>query len=619
MTQGMHTTVRRSAGAGFSRAVLLAVVALAAALLLLPATASAAGWAEAQAWGHYGQSTGQLSQPTATAVALDGSVYVTDAGNNCVYHFTSSGTLLAKWGSAGSAAGKFNAPYGIATDANGLVYVADTFNSRIQVFEADGTLVRIVGAAILLYPYGVAVDNATGDIYVPDGNHHRIVVFNAAGVYQRDWIGGGSGEGALGVVTGIALDGLGHAFVSDWGNRRIVEYSASSGAFILERDTDPAGIVGPTGMDPYGLAVDGDGNLYVADGINSRVLKYANDSGAFDYTGPITTPGPFECFGISFDADGDLWATAYDGMVLEYGYDTTPPVVSCDYDGEWHNQDLPVRFSAVDALAGTNRITYLTSPLAPVVGSGVSLSGEGSVAFVYAALADHSHDGISRTTYSATDFVNNQTAPYFINVKIDTRAPITTVLGLPQAYSKGAAVVWFEARDVGSGVRTISYDVDTVPPATTLLAHTIDADEPVTIAGNGAHHLYYRSTDNSIGSGWDTGSGNLETLRTATINVDDVRPATAAAANVAVLYRRTAKLTYKVTDAYSPKATTKIVIKKGAKIVKTLALGQPTTGANHVASFAATLAKGVYTWYVYATDLAGNAQVSIAHRTLTVK
>jgi DNA-binding beta-propeller fold protein YncE len=49
--------------------------------------------------------------------------------------FTKNANSITSWGNYGSGKGQFKEPYGVAVDnVNGSVYVADLGNSRIQVF-----------------------------------------------------------------------------------------------------------------------------------------------------------------------------------------------------------------------------------------------------------------------------------------------------------------------------------------------------------------------------------------------------------------------------------------------------------------------------------------------------
>ena len=77
------------------------------------------------------------------------------------------------------------------------------------------------GAGELQNPCGVAVDGA-GNVVVADFGNHRIVIFTAAGEVVRAFGREGSGAGELKGPTGVAVDGAGNVVVADAGNSRIV-------------------------------------------------------------------------------------------------------------------------------------------------------------------------------------------------------------------------------------------------------------------------------------------------------------------------------------------------------------------------------------------------------------
>jgi hypothetical protein len=66
-------------------------------------------------------------------------------------------------------------------------------------------------------------------------------------------------------------------------------------------------------------------------------------------------------------------------------------------------------------------------------------------------------------------------------------------------------------------------------------------------------------------------------------------------------------------------AAVKIQIKKGGRVVKTIAVGTKATNAALTYRYKATLKKGTYSWRVQAIDAAGNAAVQVLAAKLTVK
>jgi DNA-binding beta-propeller fold protein YncE len=112
------------------------------------------------------------------AVDAKGNIYAADTGRNRILVFSPSGQLLKQIGHSGSDLGGFTQPMMLAFAPDGSFYVADWENSRIERFNSnyEATDSWSVG----FRPFGVAVDGA-GRVYVPDSDHHRVVVFSSTG------------------------------------------------------------------------------------------------------------------------------------------------------------------------------------------------------------------------------------------------------------------------------------------------------------------------------------------------------------------------------------------------------------------------------------------------------
>jgi len=78
-------------------------------------------------------------------------------------------------------------------------------------------------------------------------------------------------------------------------------------------------------------------------------------------------------------------------------------------------------------------------------------------------------------------------------------------------------------------------------------------------------------------------------------------------------------LRLRVNDVVSPKATVTVKIYKGAALKRTVRLGLQETNTEIRCAYTCRLARGTYTWKVYATDLAGNKQSKVGYKTLIVR
>jgi DNA-binding beta-propeller fold protein YncE len=185
--------------------------------------------------------------PTGLAVTTAGGtdlLFASDQINGRVITFDlTTGKRIAVWGGVGFGDGEFNSPYGIAVDpASGDLYIADRTNQRIQRITRTGTFVMKwgglgAGPGEFNGPVGIAAD-ANGNVYVTDHGNHRVQKFrvsNTGGVWEArhlaTWGGPGSGEGQFNGPFGITLDATGHLWVADGYNHRLQRFDAD-GRFL---------------------------------------------------------------------------------------------------------------------------------------------------------------------------------------------------------------------------------------------------------------------------------------------------------------------------------------------------------------------------------------------------
>ena len=149
------------------------------------------------------------------------------------------------------------------------------------------------GAGQLQNPNGVAVDGA-GNVYVSDYGGKRVVVFSAAGEVVRT-----IGVGQLTNPMGVAVDGAGNVYVSDDDGNRVVVFSAA-GEVVR---TFGAGQL----TNPRGVAVDGAGSVFVSDYGNRVVVFSAAGEVVRTIGGPGSGAGQLRSpCGVAVDGDGNV-------------------------------------------------------------------------------------------------------------------------------------------------------------------------------------------------------------------------------------------------------------------------------------------------------------------------
>ena len=305
--------------------------------------------------GSAGNST-SLQNPQAVALDGAGNSYIADTDNNLVRKVsaaTGTVSIVAGTGSAGfsgdggpASAASLNSPQGVALDGAGNLYIADVNNHRIRKVDGAGVITTIAGngdnsypgdgspaVAASISPIAVAADSS-GNVYLVDRNLVRKV--DTAGIITTVAGNGGysyDGDGVLATAAaiypnGVALDGLGNLYISDYNNQRIRKVSAATGLISTVAGNGTGGYGGDGGpavaaelSSPSGIALDGSGNLYFADRYNYRIRKVAASTGIIStiagsgpgFTGdggPASAAGMYP-YAVAVDLSGNLFIADY--------------------------------------------------------------------------------------------------------------------------------------------------------------------------------------------------------------------------------------------------------------------------------------------------------------------
>ena len=245
----------------------------------------------------------------ASLVAISGVIIGTLASTAQAGFFPSG-----QFGSSGSANGQFSTPEGVAVDqATGDVYVADHVNNRVERFDPTGNYLsqfQVSG------PAGVAIDQATGDLYVTELDNDVVDKFDPSGNLILQFGSTGSGDGQFGSGSQLgpnsaAVDPTtGDVYVADPANSRVEKFDPN-GNFLSSISISGC-------LDSWrSVAVDSNGNLYFV--ACSSVHKY-------DSTG---NPQPYALTNfvgavgwLTVDAAGDVFVAAGQGYGI-YEYDSS--------------------------------------------------------------------------------------------------------------------------------------------------------------------------------------------------------------------------------------------------------------------------------------------------------
>ena len=169
-----------------------------------------------------------------------------------------------------------------------------------HVFAAD------LSSAGAPAPAGIAVDGE-GNVYVSDYALDRVVKFGPDGSVLSQWGGTGSALGQFNSPFGVAIDASNTLFVVDQLNNRVQRFAADGTALSA---WGTAGAAAGDLRTPFGVAVNG-GRGYVADFGNDRVEVFGQDGSLLSTLGGRGSgDGQFQRpAGVAVGPDGTLYVT----------------------------------------------------------------------------------------------------------------------------------------------------------------------------------------------------------------------------------------------------------------------------------------------------------------------
>ncbi|MEZ0165832.1 cell wall-binding repeat-containing protein [Kineococcus sp. LSe6-4] len=455
--------------------------------------------------------SGAVARATGVAVAADGTVVFSDAGDGTVKTIDASGAATV----VDATAGKLSHPAGLAFGPDGSLYIADPGLDRVLKLSGS-TLSPVAGsgtegpAAVgrpavdspLKDPTGVAVD-AAGNVFIADAGNNQVEKVTAgsgtisvvAGTgFAGAAIAGDANKVPLNAPAAVALDAVGNLYVADSGNRTVGKVTADGRLAVL-------GSLGAGGRTPTSLAVDRNGTVYAADPV-AKSIRTISPAGV---VGTLSTGGgTFDVpTAVATDASGSLWV-ADDGVtpqvkVLTSTADPAAPRFT----------SAPVATGAVKQLwtyaakaSGTPAPTWSLLSDAPswlTVASGTGvLSGTptaaGNVTFTLRATNASGHDDqvITLTVGALPAAPAAPTA-----VAGDGRAVVTWKPATSVAATAGAT----PSPVTGYVVTPVQ---DGVPGTPVTFAATQATTQVLTGLANGSKYTFTVAAKNSFGTGTDS-------------------------------------------------------------------------------------------------------------------
>ena len=312
-----------------------------------------------------------LAAPTRLATDSVGRVFVTDPVRGQVVSRNAAGAIAGRKKNLGS-------PTSIAVDASGGILLGDRDRGSVTLYDNLWNIRHALGVGDGEFglPGDIAVDPASGEIYVSDTARHVVAVYSAAGLLLRTLgapapsDGLPAADGLFRTPTGIAIAGE-ELLVADQLNFRVQAFDKTSGAYLYcignySSSSFFAPASGPArtlGM-PQGLWVDRVGRLYVADAYQGQIRVIDRSNGAI--IGSIGTQGddvramrvPSD---VLIDAKGRLFVASTNSSRIDiFGLDAYTD---------------PERIMPSSARLVTSRIKRSLPPTQPIIEAFIEIPG----------------------------------------------------------------------------------------------------------------------------------------------------------------------------------------------------------------------------------------------------
>lgn len=226
-----------------------------------------------------------INQGSGVAIATDGSkLYLTDSLDDDIPVFTTSSTLVS-----GTGNDNFNRPKYVAINRDDTsLWVVDSGNHKIKRWAISGTpsfssaISPTVGSGSNQFlsgigPIAVSQDYSTAYfVYVLDPGNARVNIYVSSGSYYASFGSTGTGDGQFQTPSGIAVnEATGNVFVTDSTRDDIQEFTAT-GVFVRKFGSSGTGNGQMTG--PVGMASGRSGSyIYLVDQTQNRITQYLDE------------------------------------------------------------------------------------------------------------------------------------------------------------------------------------------------------------------------------------------------------------------------------------------------------------------------------------------------------
>lgn len=312
----------------------------------------------------------QFHSPTDVLVADDGTMYISENGNQRIRKVAPNGTVttLAGTGTNGyngdnipASTAQLDSPRNLCFDPDGNLVFCDSVSNRVRKIDlSTGIITTLAGTgnwgfagdglqavdAELANPRGVAYD-ASGSLYIGDNGNNRVRRVDGAGVITTIAGTGNSGPtddgndgddgdpllANLGSIRDLTIDPDGHLVLAVGNMVRKIDLEAGTITAVAGAPTSGFGGMGGLATAAtldyvVGVDYDSQGNLYIAAQDNYRVLRVTpagiigviagngNEGAGGDGGSPLSASFDY-LMGIDVDSQGRVYVADMDSRLVQ--------------------------------------------------------------------------------------------------------------------------------------------------------------------------------------------------------------------------------------------------------------------------------------------------------------
>lgn len=230
-----------------------------------------------------------------TAFGPDGSIYISDKSNHCIWKLDTTGriNIYVGTGVAGSSGvggsatlAKLNNPLGIVVGNDGTLYICDSGNNRVvKIVNINGTNTLSVFTSSIISPVSIVFDSNNNAYISASTQIYKVNILGMTSIY----VGGGSSTPANGLSPlAVQLSQPGQLAINSSNELYFINLNqvlkvASTGLIAVVAGSGSAGFSTDgtlatlaTVSSPGGLAIDANNTVYISDSGNNIIRVISN-------------------------------------------------------------------------------------------------------------------------------------------------------------------------------------------------------------------------------------------------------------------------------------------------------------------------------------------------------